>query len=107
MNSSYLFIGIVVAFLATYTTRIIPFILFAKKEPSKTLRYIEIYLPVMIMIVLVFYAIKDVSFLSYPYGIAEIVGILTAFFIHLVFKHALASIIISTMVYMFLVQNIL
>lgn len=107
MNETYLFFGILVACVATFTTRIIPFVLFAKKEPSPWLKYIEIYLPVMIMIVLVFYALKDVKFLLYPFGMPELIGIFVAIVIHLMFKHALLSIISSTVVYMLIIQNYL
>lgn len=107
MSESYLFFGILIAFLATFTTRAIPFLLFSKKRPNATLRYIELYLPIMIMIVLVFYAIKDVSFITYPYGIAEIIGILVATSLHLIFKKALFSIITSTIIYMLIIQNYL
>lgn len=107
MSEKYLFIGIIVAFLATFLTRVIPFVVFAKRKPGKTLRYIELYLPVMIMIILVFYAIKDVGFSLYPYGVPELVGISIAMVVHLLFRQALLSIVIATAVYMFMVQVVI
>ncbi len=106
MQSSYLIAGIVVAVFATYLTRVIPFIFFAKRKPSPLIRYIEWNMPLMIMVILVFYALKDVKWSQYPFGIAEIVGVVIAIFVHVRFNNALLSIITSTLVYMFLVQKV-
>ncbi len=106
MQSSYLISGIVIAVFATYMTRVLPFIFFAKRKPSPLIRYIEWNMPLMIMVILVFYALKDVKWGQYPYGLAEIIGVLIAIFVHVRFNNALLSIIISTVVYMFLIQKI-
>lgn len=106
MNEKYLLIGIIIAFLATFLTRIIPFIIFAKRKPGKTLKYIEIYLPVMIMIILVFYALRNVIFSAYPFGLPEIIGVIVAAGIHLMFRQALLSIILATAIYMYIIQTL-
>ncbi len=107
MESSYLIGGIIIATLATYATRIIPFIWFRTREPSALIKYIELNMPVMIMVILVFYALKDVKWESYPYGLAEIIGVGVAIALHVKFKNALLSIFIATLVYMVLIQKIL
>lgn len=107
MESSYLIGAIIVATLATYTTRIIPFLLFRNREPSPLIRYIELNMPVMIMVILVFYALKDVKWEVYPYGLAEIIGVCVAIALHVKFKNALLSIFIATLGYMVLIQNVL
>jgi len=91
----------------TYMTRIIPFVFFRNKEPSATIKYIEWNMPVMIMVILVFYALKDVSWGVYPYGIAEMIGVVVAGSLHVKYKNALLSIFVATTVYMFLVQKIM
>ena len=106
MDSSYIIFGIVIASILTYITRIIPFVFFRKKEPSAIIRYIEWNMPVMIMVILVFYALKDVSWGDYPYGIAEMVGIVIAGTLHVKYKNALLSIFVATATYMFLIQKI-
>ena len=105
MESSYLIGAIFVASLMTYITRITPFLFFRKKEPSSMIKYIEWNMPVMIMVILVFYALKDVKWEVYPYGIAEIVGVLIAAFMHVKFKNALLSIFLATISYMIMIQN--
>ncbi len=106
MDSSYLISGIVIATIMTYITRVIPFIFFRKKEPSGTIKYIEWNMPVMIMVILVFYALKDVSWGVYPYGIAQMIGIAIASFLHIRYKNALLSIFVATVSYMFLIQKV-
>jgi branched-subunit amino acid transport protein AzlD len=106
MQDSYIVAGIFIASLMTYLTRVLPFVFFRKKEPSSLVRYIERNMPVMIMVVLVFYALKDVKWESYPYGMAEIICIGVTIFLHVRFKNALLSIFIATIFYMFLVQAV-
>lgn len=106
MEASYLISGIVIAMCATYATRIIPFLLFRTREPSALVQYIERTMPVMIMVVLVFYALKDVTWERYPYGIAEIIGVSVAIFLHVRFKNALLSIFVATLLYMVLIQSV-
>ena len=107
MENSYIIGAIVVATLATYATRIIPFLLFRTREPSPLVKYIELNMPLMIMVILVFYALKDVKWEIYPYGMAEIVGVAVAIALHVKFKNALLSIFLATLVYMFLIQKVL
>jgi branched-subunit amino acid transport protein AzlD len=106
MESSYLICSIIVASLATYATRIISFLLFRTSEPSPLVKYIELNMPVMIMVILVFYALKDVKWEAYPYGLAEIIGVSVAILLHVKFKNALLSIFIATLTYMVLIQNV-
>jgi len=63
-------------------------------------------MPLMIMVILIFYAIRDVNWSSYPNGLPEIIGIFTAMLFHLKFKNGLLSIFVATIFYMFLVQNV-
>lgn len=107
METSYLVGAISLAALMTYLTRIIPFLFFRKKEPSSFMKYLEWNMPVMIMVILVFYALKDVKWEVYPYGIAEIIGVFIAAIVHVKYKNALMSIILATVTYMILIQKIL
>lgn len=104
MSDTYLIIAIFLATLATFATRAIPFLFYAKKEPGEVIKYIELYMPMMIMVILVFYAVRDVDFIAYPYGAPELAGIFMAGFLHVKLKNALFSIIIATLFYMFLMQ---
>ncbi|WP_331773934.1 branched-chain amino acid transporter permease [Sulfurospirillum sp. 1612] len=106
MSHEYLIAAIAIAAIATYITRITPFLFFGNKPPSATIRYIEWNMPIMIMVILVFYALKDVKWALYPFGVPEIIGVFIAVVMHLKYSNALLSIISATLVYMFLVQKI-
>ena len=106
MSDSYIILSIIVAALATYATRKLPFLLFDKRQPGPMIGHIETHMPSMIMVILVFYAIKDVPFGESPYGVPELLGIVVAGAMHLWRRNALFSIISATMLYMFLVQYV-
>lgn len=106
MNDSYIILSIIVATIATYATRKLPFLLFDKRRPGPMIQHIETHMPSMIMVILVFYAIRDVPFAEAPYGAPELLGIMVAGVVHLWFKNALLSIISATILYMFLVQQV-
>jgi branched-subunit amino acid transport protein AzlD len=101
MQAGYILLAILTATLATFATRVLPFLLFNKKQkPSELLQLFEKNMPLMIMVILVFYTVKDTAFGVYPYGASEILGILGAVILHLKFKNALLSIISATCIYM-------
>lgn len=104
MSDKYLIIAISIATLATFLTRVLPFVFFEKRKPSDLILLFEKKMPLMILVVLVFYAIRDTKFDIYPYGIPELLSILLTFLLHLKFKSALLSIMIATIFYMFLIQ---
>ncbi|MDR0996506.1 MAG: AzlD domain-containing protein [Zoogloeaceae bacterium] len=108
MNENlYLAAVIAVSAIATFLTRSLPFYLFDKRdEPHPLLDFLRHNMPLMIMVVLVFYAIRDTEFFKYPYGLPEWIGIATAFGLHRIFKNALVSVIASTALYMFLTQKV-
>ncbi|MDR2790420.1 MAG: AzlD domain-containing protein [Campylobacteraceae bacterium] len=107
MDVSYILLAILAASCATFATRVLPFLIFDKKQNlSKMLELFEKNMPLMIMVVLVFYALKDTVFREYPYGMSEIAGILSAFILHVSFKNVLLSIMGATAVYMLFVQMV-
>ena len=96
---------IVVATLATMATRFLPFLIFGnnRKTPD-IIVYLGKVLPYAIMGMLVVYCLKDVSFLSAPYGIPEFLGCAAVAALHLWKKNTLLSIGGGTVFYMILVQ---
>jgi len=106
MTNNEIYLAIVVMSFTNYLTRLFPFIFFIKKDPPKIVVYIETYFPPVIMTILIFYSIKDIQFISYPYGLKEIIAILFTTSIHLWKNNYLVSIVGGTIFYMLLVQNI-
>ena len=96
---------VLVAALATMATRFLPFLIFrdGQKTPQ-IITYLGKVLPCAIMGMLVVYCLKDVAFLSYPYGIPEILGCVFVAALHLWRRNPLLSIGAGTVFYMILVQ---
>ena len=96
---------IVAATLVTMATRFLPFLIFRgdKKTPDSIV-YLGKVLPYAIMGMLVVYCLKDVSFLSAPYGIPELLGCAVVAALHLWKRNTLLSIGVGTVFYMLLVQ---
>ena len=107
ISFSYTLTIILVVAGVTLLTRALPFILFpGDKALPPFIHYLGQVLPFAVMGMLVVYCLKDVSVLSAPYGIPELVSILAVVFLHRT-KHNLAlSIGGGTLLYMLFVQVI-
>ena len=98
---------IVVATLVTMATRFLPFLIFGKgKQTPPIITYLGKVLPYAIMGMLVVYCMKDVAFLSAPFGIPEILGCVFVALLHIWKRNSLLSIGAGTVFYMILVQVI-
>ena len=96
---------IVVAVLVTAATRFIPFLIFRKKESTPAIiTYLGQVLPCAIIGMLVVYCLKDISFLSAPFGVPEILGCVIVAALHVWKRNSLLSIGVGTVCYMLLVQ---
>ncbi|AFI03458.1 branched-chain amino acid transporter permease [Helicobacter cetorum] len=97
---------ILVVMLTTYFTRIWPFIFFnAKNPPSDFVRYLGRALSCSVIGMLVVYGFKDTQILQPPYGINEMIALLSVVLLHQVFKAFVLSITLPTALYMWLVQS--
>ena len=96
---------IAVASLVTMATRFLPFLIFRgdRKIPD-IIVYLSKGLPYAIMGMLVVYCLKDVSFLTAPYGIPELLGCAAVALLHIWKRNTLLSIGVGTVFYMLLVQ---
>ena len=89
--------GLIVAIAAvTFLFRSLPFAFFKYLEKSRAIRFIQLYLPASIMLLLVLYTLKDVSFESPNYGLIELTSVLLVVIAHLLWRNALISIAIGT-----------
>ena len=93
--------------LGTMTTRFLPFILFpeGRKTPAY-IQYLGKVLPFAVIGLLVVYCLKDVSFLTAPFGIPELLVIAVTAALHLWKRNMLISIAGGTVIYMVLIQVI-
>lgn len=96
---------VAVGILVTMVTRFLPFVLFRGSKPTpKSLLYLGKVLPFAIIGMLVVYCLKDISFLSSPYGIPELLGCLCVAALHIWKRNTLLSIGGGTLFYMLLLQ---
>ena len=98
---------IVVCALVTMLTRFLPFLIFGEKRETPTIiTYLGKVLPFAIMGMPVVYCLKDVDFLSAPFGAPEIIGCVIVAALHLWKRNSLLSIGVGTVAYMLMVQLI-
>ncbi|EPH08141.1 hypothetical protein HMPREF9309_01396 [Campylobacter ureolyticus ACS-301-V-Sch3b] len=90
----------VVAGVATFLTRALPYFFLKNKSQNKTLIYLEKNSALFVMVILVFYALKTTD--SNSYYVVEILSVLVCLIMQIRFKNALLSIAISTIFYMIL-----
>lgn len=89
----------------TFFIRVLPFVLFPgnKKTPSYIL-YLGKVLPYAVIGMLVVYCLKDVSPLTAPFGLPELLTAAAIVSVHVWKRNTLLSIGGGTVFYMFLVQ---
>lgn len=87
-----------------FSTRAFPFVLFSKREPPAIIRFIEKYIPPMVMAVLLIYCFKDVQFMAKPFGIPEISALVVTVILHLWKNNSMLSIFGGTFLYMVLIH---
>ena len=96
---------IAVAVLVTMATRFLPFLIFGEKRKTPPIiEYLGKVLPRAIMGMLVVYCLKDVSFLSAPFGLPELIACVVVAALHMWKRNSLLSIGGGTVCYMLLVQ---
>lgn len=95
-------IATLIAALVIFATRLFPFALFSKKEPPSILRFIEKYIPPMIMAILLIYCLKDVNFTTWPFGIPQLIALLITVTSYLWKGNSMVSIFGGTIVFMLL-----
>ena len=100
---NYLLAAMLVMTVATYITRLTPFLLFSKGQESSLFNYISKSTPPMVMTILLIYMLRGVNYLSFEIVYTFIALLVTVGF-HLYRRNALLSIIAGTIVYMIAVQ---
>ena len=98
LNSALL--ATLVATLVIFATRLFPFALFSKREPPPLLRFVEKYIPPMIMAILLVYCLKDVDFLHRPFGIPQLAALTVTVSTYLWKGNSMVSIFGGTILFM-------
>ncbi|MFW6345727.1 MAG: branched-chain amino acid transporter permease [Halomonas sp.] len=110
MNTPALLLFIAVCALATFATRVLPFIALARQAEHPLILHLGRYLPPTVMMILVIYALRDFRPLAEGQlnaaanGWPMILAALVVALLHLWRRHALLSIVAGTGAYMAMVQ---
>ena len=101
------FLIILLVAITTFATRVTPFLVFPKgKEIPKTIQYLGKVLTPAIIGMLVVYCLKNTKILEAPYGIPEIISVVTVAVLHVWKRNNLLSIGVGTVLYMVLIQTV-
>ncbi|NLW69826.1 MAG: branched-chain amino acid transporter AzlD [Eubacteriaceae bacterium] len=101
MNDVVYFVcAVSVVAAATILTRALPFLIFGNRPLPEAVRYLGEYLPPAIMVILVIYCMRGISFTAYPFGAPEIISCAAVVLLHLWKKNMYVSIIGGTVCYM-------
>jgi len=91
--------------IITFGLRATPFLIFSRTGTTpKVIRYLGDALPPAVMGMLIVYCLRNVSIQDAPFGIPELLGVLTVAGLHLWKKNNLLSILGGTVLYMALIQ---
>lgn len=103
MNHAVLVIAVTA--LVTMFLRFVPFLLFGgKKETPAYISYLGRLLPYAVMAMLVVYCLRNISFLSAPFGVPELISCAVVALLHVWKRSSILSILGGTACYMLLVQ---
>ncbi len=103
-DAGYLLLVFLVMTVATFITRLIPFVAFRERGDHPLLLYLGRYMPPAIMTLLVLYSLKSLDLTQAPYGINELLALLLTSMLHLWRGNALLSIFAGTLFYMAAIQ---
>lgn len=103
-STAYLLTFIVVAAAATFLTRLLPFVLLYRWADHPLLKHLGRYLPPVLMVLLLMYALKD-AFVTGEALLPSLTALLLVTLLHLLWRNPLISILSGTGLYMFLTQS--
>ena len=104
MNNTHSILMVAVISAVTILLRFLPFLIFGKRKTPEYISYLGRVLPYSIMGMLVVYCLRNVSVLTVPYGIPELIACAIVILTHIWKRNTFLSILIGTLVYMFMVQ---
>lgn len=88
----------------TFATRLLPFVLLGKRQRAPWLEFLGAFLPPAIMMLLVCYALKDLSLQQEAKLIASLLGVVAVVLLHRQWRNALLSILGGTGLHMLVLQ---
>ena len=103
---SYILLAILVSGIATYLSRSLAYFFFSKRQAFSFLFYLQRFMPLMIMVILVCFIFKGVDFSKY-YGLPELFSIALTIIVEALFKRGFLSIVCGTACYVLIIELLL
>lgn len=95
---------IVICAICTFAERLLPFLVFRKREVPALIHYLGKVLPVAIMATLVVYCLRATTFHTMEGYVPQLAAVVITALLHLWKSNTLLSVLGGTLVYMFFVQ---
>ena len=93
--------------LATWVCRSAAFLIFGgRKDIPKAVIYLGKALPPAIMVILVFYCLREMDMTKYPFGLAEIITVVFAAILQWKKENTILTTAASTVLYMVLIRTV-
>ena len=107
MNSTYIWIAVLIVATVTAAIRFLPFVVFGgtKKTPA-IIDKLGKSLPYAVMGMLVVYCLKGVNISRIEGFVPELIACVVVFLVHIFKRNTLLSIVAGTVCYMILVQMV-
>ena len=100
-------IVVVVMGLAVLATRIVPVLIFGRGEKvPEYILYLGRVVPYTAMGLLIVYCLRDMPVLEAPHGLPELIALAVVTVTYLWKRNSILSVVIGTVLYMFLVQSV-
>ena len=107
MTDIHAMLIILVIGLATLLTRILPVLIFGRGEKVPGyIVYLGKVVPYTAMGLLIVYCLRDVSFLEGSHGLPGIIALVVVSISYIWKRNAILSVVIGTVLYMFLLQMV-
>lgn len=106
-DTRHAMIVIVAMGLAVLATRIMPVLIFGRGEKvPEYILYLGRVVPYTAMGLLIVYCLRDVPVFDSPHGLPEIISLAVVTATYLWKRNTILSVVIGTVLYMFLVQSV-
>ena len=107
MSDLYVFLTIMIVAALTLAIRVLPFAVFSgERKPPAFITWLGGQLPRAVMVMLVVYCLKDLSFGAAASWLPAIAGVASAAALHIWKKQTLLSVGGATLVYMLLLRAV-
>ncbi|MBR1986989.1 MAG: AzlD domain-containing protein [Mogibacterium sp.] len=106
-DTSHAMTVIAVMGLAVLATRIVPVLIFGRGEKvPEFVLYLGRVVPYTAMGLLIVYCLRDMPVLEAPHGLPELIALAAVTVTYLWKRNTIFSVVIGTVLYMFLVQSV-